>query len=236
MNRAKWQILLGGGIFLCFMAMAGILVGWLILRPSVDPSLPQYSLDQVDSDHAGFRRTTLTYGSTVYVNDYEESALTAFGAAPTQMIGRLPFSEDAVSGVYVIPGQDASAYVLEYDAMYQAVYRNAEHPPFDWRTADFQSMRFYSPSNSIETSDPQIIRDVFAALKSGTPITVPLHVDGNYPGYENHGLMAFSDQLPGLGYVFGVHVATDGTVYLAENSASAQWFPAGSLFTNWMNP
>ncbi len=71
--------------------------------------------------------------------------------------------------------------------------------------------------------------------KEGTVISVPFQADGNYTGYENYWLQSFSDELPGLAYNFGVHVSPDGNVYLAENFASNEWFPAGVLFVDWVN-
>jgi hypothetical protein len=177
-SKTKWIILAALGATICALTVV-CAVGWALLRgreAATDPTalgLPVYSLEQIASEHEGYLRTTLTYENTVYVHDYEESALTNFGAAPTQMIGRLPVSENAFSGVYAIPGQDPSAYALEYDPMYQTVYRNIQHPPFDWRAAEFQKMVLYLPENPKETIDPLIIQDVLTALKEGTLITVP---------------------------------------------------------------
>lgn len=200
--------------------------------------LPTYSMEQVASEHEGYRHSTLTSGNTVYVNDYEEYALSTFGPSPTQMIGRFPFSEDAVSGLYAIPGQDPSAYALEYDPMYQAVYRNIEHQPFDWRAAAFQKMRLgipTGPAANKETTDSQVIDDVLRTLQGAAIFIVPLDATGSYVDYENYGLHLFSDQLPGLAYIAGVHINADGQIYLAENGITNRWHPVSSFFLEWMN-
>ncbi|MBV6394765.1 MAG: hypothetical protein HFACDABA_00333 [Anaerolineales bacterium] len=216
----------------CSFALLGILACG-IAGLFMGLSLPVYRMNQVDSQHAGFRRTTLTHGDSVYVNDYEESALMAFGEQPSKRIGRFPVSL-GINGLYAIPGQDVSAYVLEYDPMYQAVYRNIHHPPFDWRAAKFQMMRLYSTGNAVETEDVLVIGEALAAF-DGAPMIVPMQADGNYAGYENHWLQSFSDALPGLAYNFGVHIDSSGQVFLAENVVSNQWFLAGSLFVEWIN-
>lgn len=218
-------------VAVCSIALVGLLACG-IANPIRVLSLPVYRMEQVDSQHAGFRRTTLTHESTIYVNDYEESALVAFGEQPSEMIGRLPATLGN-SGLYAIPGQDVSAYVLEYDPMYQAVYRRFDHPPFDWRLAEFRMMRLYLTENAVETEDARVIGEVLAAF-DGTPMVVPMQSDGNYVGYDNYWLQSFSDELPGLAYNFGVHVAPDGTVYLAENISSNEWFNAMPLFSGWL--
>lgn len=217
--------------FICCLLAAGI--GWFAWKAA---SPPVYKVEQVDSEHEGYRQTTLTHADTVYVNDYEESALVAFGEGTRQKIGNLPLGGFSASGIFSIPGQSPSAYVLEFDPMYEIVYRNIQHPPFDWRTANFQMMRLTFPArNAKETNDQKVIQDVIASLIGNELILVPFQADGNYAGYQNYGLMSFSQELPGLGYIFGVHVAQDGAVYVAVNSSENHWFPAGSIFTEWVN-
>lgn len=197
-------------------------------------SLPVYSMEQVDSQHEGYRRTTLTAGDTIYVCDYEEYAIGSITSAPTEKIGKLPFGFGS-AGVYAIPGQDPSAYVLEFDPMYQQVYRNIDHPPFDWRTAEFQSIRLMIlTANPKESEDPLLIEEILFALKGENPAIVPMQSDGNYSGVTNYTLLLFSDQLPGLMYMAGVHVKETGEVYLAENIVSNQWHSAGTLFSEWV--
>jgi len=223
------------GIGACAL-LAMCILGLGVVMKLGDIFLPVYNMDQVDSVHEGFRRTTLTHDNTIYVNDYEEYALLPINTEPPQMIGRLPFSEDAVSGVYAIPGQDPSAYALEYDPMYQLVYRNVEHPPFDWLNADFQKLRVMFPTANLkETEDAKVINNVRTTLIGAAIMIVPFQQDGNYSGYENSTVLLLSDELPGLMYAAGMHVAADGTVYLAENMVTNIWHPAGSVFVEWLD-
>ncbi len=227
----KRPILLSCVVFACCCLMAGI--GWLIFGAL---SQPVHKMEQTDSSHEGYRRTTLTNGGVVYVHDFEEYALAAFGEGTREKIGNLPLGGFEDTGIYSIPGQSPSAYVLEFDPMYEIVYRNIEHPPFDWRTASFEMMRLIFPSrNPKETTDPRVIQDILTALTRDEGKFLPFHEDGMYPGYENYRLMSFSPEIDGLAYVFGVHIGTDGIIYLAENPIANQWFPAGSIFTNWAN-
>jgi len=232
MSKKKWLILIAAIIAFCALAIICSVVG--LIGPTT-LFLPVYTMQQTASAHNGYRHTTLTSGNTIYVNDYEESALGAFGDLPTQMIGRFPVPGFGASGLYAIPGQDPSAYALEYDPMYQQVFRNVQHPPFDWRAAEFQKMWLMLFASPIETIDPLIIEDVLKALKEATPITLAMQADGNYVGYENYSLVLFSEQLPGLIYSLGAHIDPAGQVYFAENIISDQWYPAGQLFMEWMN-
>jgi len=119
--------------------------------------------------------------------------------------------------------------------MYQEVFRNTEYPPFDWRTAEFQKMRLMFANNSIETEDPLLIHVVLTILQAASLQLKTLQPDGIYPNAKNYSLLLFSDQLPGLMYSIGVHIDSDGLVYLAENPISNEWHGAGSFFLEWMN-
>ena len=219
------------GIFFCtgLLCVAMICVGGYAFTPL---SLPVYKMEQTDSVHEGYRRTTMSSGSTVYVQDYEEYALGSINSAPIEMIGRFPnFWGLDTGGVYAIPGQDPSAYVLEWDPMYQSVYRNINHPPFDWRNADFQSIRLMIPAaNPKESEDLLLIEEILSVLTNGAITTVPMRSDGNYSETLNYTLLLFSDELPGMMYMAGVHVTTSGDIYIAENIISNQWKLAGPLF------
>jgi hypothetical protein len=219
---------------LCCIAIACTLFAVFGLGLLAENELPLYTFEQVPSAHEGYLRTTLTSGSTIYVMDYEEYALVAATSAPTEMIGRFPVIIGN-SGLYAIPGQDPSAYVLEFDPMYQQVHRNINHPPFDWVNADFQKLRvMFLTANPKETEDADIIHNVHTALIGAAIMIVPFQQDGNYSGYENYTLLLFSDELPGLMYAAGLHIAPDGSVYLAENMVSNVWHPAGMPFRNWL--
>lgn len=230
MSKTKWTALLFMGTVFCLLVIAGIVLALFLLNKK----LPLYTMQQAPSTHTGYYHTTLTSGSTVYVMDFEEYALLPINTEPFQIIGRFPVTIGK-SGLYVIPGQDPSAYALEYDPMYQQVYRNIDHPPFDWRAAEFQMMRLMLPNSPIETTDPLVINNALNALHGQTYFTLPMQANGNYTGYENYSLLLFSDELPGLMYSAGVHVDSSGQVYLAENFIANRWVYAGKLFTEWMS-
>jgi hypothetical protein len=219
---------------LCCIAIACTLFVVFGLGLLFENELPLYTFEQVPSAHEGYLRTTITSGSTIYVMDYEEYALIAATSAPTEIIGRFPVTIGN-SGLYAIPGQDPSAYVLEFDPMYQQVYRNINHLPFDWVNADFQKLRVMFPTaNPKETENADIIHNVRTTLIGAAITIVPFQLDGNYSGYENYTLLLFSDELPGLMYAAGLHIAPDKSVYLAENMVSNIWHPVGMSFRNWL--
>lgn len=172
----------------------------------------------------------------MYVRDYEEYPLLAINTAPSEMIGRFsPFFNLDGSELYAIPGQDPSAYVLEFNPMYLNIFRNINHPPFDWLNADFQKLRVVFPAaNPKETEDTTIIRNVRTTLIGAAIMVVPFQQDGNFDGYENYAALLFSDELPGMMYAAGLHIAPDGSVYLAENTVSNIWHPAGITFRDWL--
>jgi hypothetical protein len=225
---AKRRWLTGCGLALGALAVL-CAAGWAIFTLFFPPL---YQVEQVASSHAGYRRTTLTHGNAIYVNDYEESALAAFGEPPTERVG---WTWGGVP-LYAIPGQGASAYVLEYDPMYQVVYRSIEHPPFDWRNAEFQHIRlsYQEPINPRESDDPLLIEEILSALKNGTRTVVPMQADGNYSDTRNYTLILFSDQLPGLMYLAAAHETKSGEIFLAENPISNEWATAGPLFTEFI--
>jgi hypothetical protein len=189
-------------------------------------------MEQTDSVHEGYRRTTLASGTAVYVHDFEEVPLASINSAPTENIGRFEFSLFGEYDLYAIPSQEASAYALEWDPMYQTVYRNIEYPPFDWRTAEFQHIRlsYQEPINPKVSDDPFLIAEILATLKSGTQTFFPMQTDGSYSETRNHSILLFSDQLPGMMYIAAAHEMKDGEIFLAENLISNRWMPAGPLF------
>ncbi len=78
MSKKKWLVLLMAlGIAACVTTVAiVIVVGFFFLgNMGVDHRLPVYTLDQTDSTHVGYRRTTIKFDGSVYVNDYDEYAL-----------------------------------------------------------------------------------------------------------------------------------------------------------------
>lgn len=232
-NKQQLAMIAIGILLCCTIVCIGVCVGGYTFTPL---SLPVYKMEQTDSGHEGYRRTTLTSGNTIYVQDYEEYALGSVNYAPTEMIGRFPnfFGLDT-GGLYAIPGQDPAAYALEFDPMYQSVYRNIDHPPFDWRNAEFQSIRLMIPAaNPKESEDALLVDEIISTLKNETSVLVPMRSDGNYSENINYTLLLFSDELPGMMYMAGVHINTSGEVYLAENIISNQWIPAGIRFTDFI--
>jgi len=233
MSTKKWLLLLALGLALCFglVALAVVVfLMWPMGRPA-DLLLPVYSMEQIDSSHPGYRRTTITSGTNVYVNDYEENALIAFGS-DTNAVGRTPVA----GGTFcAIDGQKPTAYVVEMGEMGpEGVYRNIHEPPFPFRTATFQKMRFAAllgPAANKESTDPTLIADVLATLRDGTPSKPSSYIVGSLTNV--YGLYLFSDQLSGMVYCAGVYMDHTGPVYLSENQASTRWIQASPRFATW---
>lgn len=223
---------------------------------SVDPSLPAYRFEQTDSTHAGYRRTTVSTDTASYVNDFEEQSLQMRSSEPRQAVGRGPMG---TASVFAIAGQDPSAYVavdVGSEMPAYEVFRNANHPPFDWRHSTFQSMRSTAPvgpAANKESADPAVIDDVVRALRDGTPasppvtappmpLTPPIMPAAAPPGV--YAILLLSDQLPGLVFRPSFYLDASGQVYLAddvrvamtskEQSFQATWIPAGPLFSRWV--
>lgn len=92
MSKKKWWIVgcLGAAPGWVAVGMAGL--WWFVIqggRP-VDSSLTVYTFQQTASTHPGYRRITITAGTTVYVKDYDEYALQPANNGPTHAIGRTP--------------------------------------------------------------------------------------------------------------------------------------------------
>lgn len=233
--------------------MTPVLLGILAAAcgPSpADRSLPVYTSEQTDSAHAGYRRTTVsTAGGAVYVNDLEEQALQLYAAEPTKKVGRGPIGD---ASIYAIDGQDPSAWLavdVGSEMPAYAVFRNVQHPPFDWRHASFQHLRLAVPAGPAankDTTDAALIEDVVRTLRDGTPVNPPLApqpmpVGGSPTGVYT--VLLVSDQLPGIVFRPSCYLAASGEVYLAESvvttftrplpSFSAAWIPASPKFTEW---
>ena len=119
--------------------------------------LPGSRTAQTASSHPGYLRTTLTSGSGMYVNDYEEYGLQLMSPEPTPVIGRRDFGNGKVCA---IPGQPTIAYVaadVGSEMPAYKVFRNGNQPPFDWRSAKFREMQITLPNNQrtvLRSSDP----------------------------------------------------------------------------------
>ncbi len=203
---------------------------------------PVYTFEQTESSHAGYRRTKITSGGAVYVNDFEEYSLRLANPEPTQVVGRSKFGNGKICA---IPGQSPSAYLaadVGSEMPAYEVFRNIQQPVFDWRQATFQSMRFGAPdglASNKTTTDPALIADVLRTLRDGE--SVSLEVPFNYTNIVS--VLLFSDQLPGLVFCPAVYIDQTGAVYVAENYAveyrrtnstvRARWVPASPEFTQW---
>ena len=211
----------------------------------VNRSLPVYTHDQTESAHPWYRHSTVTCGSAVYVHDFEEAALLLASYDPTNAIGRAPFGNALVC---FIEGQKPTDYIAvdcgsEMPAF--AVYRRLDHPPFDWRHAQFKRMEFTGRIGRTEnkrTTDPALMADLVRTLSEGTPTTLLLPVA--VTGSNVCGVHLYSDQLPGLIFCPEVYCDESGPVYVAESMAAeftnrtarfhARWIPAGPQFSTWV--
>lgn len=241
MSMKKWLILIAVGMAVCVTTAAIVVVVWFMGLGNVgaDRYLPVYTSDQVPSAHPGYRRTTITSGTSVYVNDYDEYPLQLENRDPTDAVGRTPFGNGKICA---IPGQKPTDYLaadVGSEMPAYEVFRNSQLPPFDWRHATFQKMQFTMPigpaANKL-TTDRAIIEDVVATLRDGRSTNLPPPSQGVAAGTSTnlYGVYLFSDQLPGLLYCAGVYIDNAGHVYLAEDSTtSTQWRPASPLFAKW---
>jgi hypothetical protein len=245
MSKRKWLILIALGAAVC-VTVVSMLVIWVVLfgTQGVNPLLPVYAHDQTSSTHPGYRRSTITSGASVYVNDYEEYALQLENREPTDAVGRSPFGGGKICS---IPGQKPTDYVaadVGSEMPAYEVFRNTQIPAFDWRHATFQKMEFatdHGPAAHKQTNDPALIEDVLRTLREGTPIPSPILVTGSSTNL--HAVHMSSDQLPGLIFCPAVYTDPSGPVYLAESyvtegafsnqSIRAQWIPASPQFTKW---
>jgi hypothetical protein len=101
------------------------------------------------------------------------------------------------------------------------------------------------PAANKETTDPALIEDLVRTLRDGAPLSpalpsLAIGADGSPVGV--HGVLLFSEQLPGLMFRPWIYLDASGQVYLAEDllvkygteqSAHAAWIPASPLFARW---
>lgn len=215
---------------------------------SPDGSLPVYTTEQTDSAHPGYRRTTVTTAGAEYVNDLEEQSLQIIDTDPKHVVGRSRFGNGKICA---IDGQDPAAYLavdVGSEMPAYEVYRNTGHPPFDWRHASFQKLRLAvpeGPASNKETTDAALIDDVLGTLRDGTPVDPPLPPQPLMTGGSTsvHGVLLFSEQLPGLAFRPSCYLAPSGEVFLAESVSvvftrtgpmvQATWAAASPLFAQW---
>jgi hypothetical protein len=243
-TRTKWLI---GVAVVVAAGVAVVAIGWFALEgvPAAHLQLPKYAMEQTDSAHPWYRRTTVRFNSAVYVNDFEDYSIWLAYPVPTNAIGRAPFGNSLVCSV---PGQEPTDYIaVDCGSEMEAyeVFRNANHPPFDWRHASFQTMEFAGTMMHAEhkrAADSTLVADVVSTLREGTPVSVSLPASVNSTNLAR--LNLFSDALPGLMFCPAVYRDSAGTFYLAENFAveysnrtekiHAEWIPASESFTQWL--
>jgi hypothetical protein len=247
MSKKKWLIVALVGAAAGVVAVGALVIGLVVWHDEMpaDPLLPVYTLEQTDSTHPWYRRTTVTCGSAVYVNDFEDYSVLLANPVPTHAIGRPPFGNSLVCS---IPGQSPADYIaMDCGSEMPAyeVFRNVNRPPFDWRHAKFQALEFAGMIGHTEhkrTTDPALIADVVRTLSEGTPTTLPLPVA--MTGSNICGVYMDCEQLPGLVFCPEVYRDASGPVYLSESFAveftnrtqriHARWIPARPLFTKWV--
>jgi hypothetical protein len=246
MSKKKWWIVVSVAVALCLAAVAALyIVLFVIPKLSEDHSLPTYTTEQIASTHPGYRHTTLVFGNSVYVNDYEEYPLRLINPEPTQVIGLY-----GIGGkVCAIPGQNPAEYLaVDCGSEMPAyeVFRNKQVRPFDWRTAPFQKMQFTWPGGSgvnLFMTNQALITDVVRTLRDDAPATLSSPVSTNASNFATINL--FSDQLPGMIYCPVVYLDPTGPVYLAEsvpivasgsNSQSpTRWISASRQLADWVH-
>jgi hypothetical protein len=251
MTKKHWLILTALVMALGLMGVALVLafgLGFFAghVEATADGSaLPVFTTDQIPSAHTGYRRTTLTSGNDVYVNDYEEAGLQLMNSDFINAIGRMKYGGGKVC---VIPGQPTTAYVAgdcgsEMPAY--VPYRNTRQPAFDWRTAAFREMTAYRTDRRnpyLTTTNAALLAEVVRNLRDGTPASLP---GFPFPGATNLSTIKMtSDQLPGLLFCPSVYMDPNGLIYLAESlmmdvtsnppQLHARWIPASPMLTEWL--
>jgi hypothetical protein len=246
-TRTKW-LMVGGAIAVVgVLAIGAVVVGWFVLEevPPANLLLPVYTLEQVDSTHPWYRRTTVKLGSAVYVEDFEDYGLELWNPVPTVGIGRPSFGNSMMCS---IPGESPSNYVaVDCGSEMPAyeVFRNVNQPVFDWRHAKFQSLEFpgFTAGRNLKRStDAALMAEVVKTLEEGTPTTEV------FPLAEMRSnvcsVCLFTDELPGIKFCPQAYRDESGAVYLAESLGMeplnrgmryhGRWIPAGALFTAWV--
>lgn len=237
MFKKKWLLVLAALVLLGLAALAALCVVLF-----VNHVLPAYTTQQIPSSHPGYRRTMLSSGNSVYVNDYEEYPLRLINPEPTQVIGRY-----GAGKVCAIPGQNPTVYIAAdcgSEMPAYEVFRNSQAPPFDWRTITFQKMQFTGPSGSgvnLFTTNQALIADVLRTLREGAPAATPTSATNSASNSAE--IHLFSDQLPGLVFCPVVYLDPSGQVYLAESvpfaasgsqsPSQTQWKSASREVADW---
>jgi len=257
MSKTKWLIvgIVGALVAAGLLGIGVVVIAWNVIN-YVPPShllLPKYSLDQTDSSHPWYRRTTVKLGSATYVNDFEEASLLVFAVIPTNGIARPPFGNSLACS---IDGQSTNDFIaVDCGSEMEAyeVFRNVNRPPFDWRHAKFQALEIGSPTIHPErkrSTDPTLIADVVHTLSEGTStpaaeLPAALTTSHGAGALKNLvSLQMYCDELPGLVFCPSVYWDGTGTVYLAVSysveytnraeKVHGNWIPASESFTQWI--
>jgi len=249
MSKMKWLILIAAGTAVGVAALAIVSIVWFIGFGStgVNPLLPVYTTEQVPSTHSGYRHTTATSGTNVYISDFEEQMLQLQDYYPNHVIGRSPFGGGKICA---IPGQPPTAYIVVDEGSEMpafAVFRNSQWPPFDWRHATFRSMEYTAqlgPSAHKRTTDPALIEDVIRTLRDGTSVTSPPLAAISGIISNLNGVLLICDQLPGLAFNPNVYKEPSGPAYLVDSFVTlndytnkalrVRWIPASPMFNQWL--
>jgi hypothetical protein len=249
MSKKKWLILIALGMVACMATLVIALIVWFFGfgEPGVDRFLPVYTIDQVLSSHPGYRRTTATSGTNVYVSDFEEQMLQLQDYYPSHVIGRSPFGGGKICS---IPGRPPTAYIAVDEGSEMpafAVFRNSQWPPFDWRHATFRSMEYtgqFGLSAHKRTTDPALIEDVIRTLRDGASVTSPPLAAVSGIISNMNGVLLICDQLPGLAFCPNVYKEPLGPAYLVDSFVTlndftnkwlqVRWIPASPLFNQWL--
>jgi hypothetical protein len=112
----------------------------------------------------------------------------------------------------------------------------------------FQKLRLTvpeGPAANKETIDTALIDDLLRTLRNGTPVNPALPPQPLIATHSTgvHGVLLFSDQLPGLAFRPSCYLAPSGEVYLADSIAvtytragpvvRASWIAVSPLFARW---
>ncbi len=223
------RILLGALIALGILA--ALLAGGYFAKQQIEIArAPVYTWTQTPSTlRADFMSSTLASAENVYVSDLPEYNLLIDSSFYFSIVGR---TADGLL-LYAIPHQEPSDYVALTGFMFPStVFRNRSTPPFDWRQAEFKEMRLLPGEANAQpqkSADPALVGEALAAMKGSFGPALTLKDP------TSRDLRLVSSQLPGLLYCAKVYTDSDGQVYLAENSLTDQWFPAGPLFATWVS-
>lgn len=250
MTKKPW---LGVAIILavCSIAMVfplAMVLGFFATTEVVtttDSSLPTYTTEQSASSHAGYRHSTLTCGTNVYVNDYEEACLQLAYPEPTNFIGRIGSIGNAK--ISAIPGQPTNAYIagdVGSEMPAYIPYRHLQQPPFDWRTATFSEMTAYPPGGRApySTTNAALIAEIIQTLGEGKSVELPSF---SFVAVTNLTTLKLAcDQLPGLRFAPLAYTDAKGQIYLAESLMTdttsnppqlhARWIPASPRLAQWL--